>query len=702
MSFSSAEELNKIIDTKLPNGLPQFVREEIELAGQKYEFYRRDILQCVRALYGDPELAECLMYAPEKHYTGPDKKSRIFSEMNSGRWWWTRQVGSHLGRSHRRSNYVPQKELEKEFPGITIIPVLLSSDKTRVVLFGTKTAYPVYMTIGNIPKDARRKPSRQTHILVGYLPTTQLLHVSSAASRRRMLANLFHHCFSRILDPLKHAGKTGIEMTSGDGVTRRTLPLFACFVGDYPEQVLVSGCKTGQCPKCDIDRKKLGDLDTQSSYRDLQKVLDALSTFDNDPAGYSAACSRAGIKPIVHPFWESLPYSDIYLSLTPDVLHQLYQGVMKHLVAWVTTAFNKKDLDAQCRCLPPNFNVRSFTKGITSLSRLTGKEHADMCRILLGLIVDMDLPNGVSPVPLIRSTRALLDFLYLAQYPVHTSETLQLLRQSLHDFHANKRVFVELGIREDFNLPKLHSLVHYVESIKLFGTTDNYNTEYTERLHIDLAKDAYRATNHRNEYAQMTIWLERKEKILWHQSYLEWHLGNKTRVTAHPPSMTYNGVLTLTKWPSRRAVDFDEIVTKYGAVFFREALRQYLVLSKHPGPELNRNQLEHAILYMELPFTSVPVYHKLKFTTPVDSARTKHLTLDAIYVRPMRKSKKGLAIPARFDTALVNVGLGKETGMEGATKFTSMFTGYSGINRLPYRADSSGIFVARGRGPCTS
>ena len=175
---------------------------------------------------------------------------------------------------------------------------------------------------------------------------TQLLHVSSVASHRRMLANLFHHCFSRILNPLKHAGKTGVEMTSGNGVTRRTLPLFACFVGDYPEQVLVSGCKTGECPKCDIHQEKLGDLGTWSSYRDLQKVLDALSTFDDNPARYSAACSKAGIKPIVHPFWELLPYSDVYLSLTPDILHQLYQGVMKHLVAWVTTAFNKKELDA--------------------------------------------------------------------------------------------------------------------------------------------------------------------------------------------------------------------------------------------------------------------------------------------------------------------------------------------------------------------
>ncbi|KAF9787519.1 hypothetical protein BJ322DRAFT_1003262 [Thelephora terrestris] len=649
LSFSNSEELNKIIDKKLPNGLPQFVREEVEIAGEKYEFYHRDILECIRALYGDPEIAEFLVHAPEEHYTGPDKKCRIFSEMNSGKWWWTRQ-----------------KELKRKFPGVTIIPVIFSSDKTRVVLFGSKTAYPVYMTIGNIPKDIRRKPSRRTHVLVGYLPTTQLPHVSSTASRRRMVANLFHHCFSRILEPLKHVGETGVEMTSGNGATRQTLPLFACFVGDYPEQVLVSGCKTGECPKCDIDRKELGDIDTQSSYRDLQKVLDVLATFDRDPAGYSAACSKVGIKPIVHPFWETLPYSDVYLSLTPDVLHQLYQGVMKHLVAWVTTAFNKRDLDARCRCLPPNFNIRSFTKGITSLSRLTGKEHADMCRILLGLIVDMDLPGGASPVRLIRSTRALLDFLYLAQYPVHTSETLQLLRQSLRDFHANKHIFVELGIREDFNLPKLHSLTHYVDSIELFRTTDNYNTEYTERLHIDLAKDAYRATNHRDEYAQMTVWLERKEKILRHQSYLEWRLRkNTTIVPVLQPRMEFNGVLTLTKSPSKPAVDLDEIVTEYRAVFFHQALRRYLVVLNHSGPQLTRNQVERAILFMKLPFTSVAVYHKLKFTKPADSGRTKNLTLDAIYVRPERQSKKGLTIPARFDTALVNMGSGGDTGVEG-------------------------------------
>lgn len=616
-------------------------------------------------LYGNPELAPFLAHVPEKRYTSSDKKTRIYSEMHTGKWWWKLQVGFTPLAITSISN-ANQEELEKTFPGATILPVFISSDKTRVVMFGTKSAYPVYMTIGNIPKELRQKPSQRTHVLIGYLPTTPLHHVQNKASRRRMVANLFHYCVSHMLRPLKSVGEEGILMSSGDGVTRRTFPIFSCFVGDYPEQVLVSGCKTGDCPKCPATRAELGKLEDRYQYRDLAKILEALSTFEGDPAGYASTCANAGIKPIVHPFWESLPYSDVYLAITPDVLHQLYQGMMKHLISWVTSAFGQKEIDARCRSLPPNHNVRSFPKGISSFSRLTGKEHADMCRILLGLVVDLKLPDETSLLPLIHSIRSLLDFLYLAQYPLHTSETLRLLQQSLERFHEHKQVFIDLGIRNDFNLPKLHSLAHYVESIQLFGTTDNYNTEYTERLHIDLAKDAYRATNHRDEYSQMTVWLERKEKVLQHQSYLDWQFGTGSKITLRPTSMAFYGTPALTKWPSAKAVDLDDLVDRYGATFFREALRRYLVLSKYTGAHLTRRQLEEEILYIDLPSTSFPVFHKLKFITNCDSDQAKIITMDAVHVRPERHSKRGTLVPARFDTALLNIESGGGTGEKGA------------------------------------
>jgi hypothetical protein len=144
-----------------------------------------------------------------------------------------------------------------------------------------------------------------------------------------------------------------------------------------------------------------------------------------------------------------------------------------------------------------------------------------MCQILLGLILDIPLADGVSNIPLQQAVRAILKFVFLAQYPIHSTITLRMMEAALTSFHHNKHIFVSLGISTHFNIPKFYFASHYVRHIKLFGTTDNFNTEYTECLHIDLAKDAYRATNRKDEYSQMTIWLEWKEKMEQHTRYID-------------------------------------------------------------------------------------------------------------------------------------------------------------------------------------
>ena len=128
---------------------------------------------------------------------------------------------------------VLQKILECDHPGATIIPIILSSDKTQVTVFGNKSAYPVYMTIGNIPKALRRKPTKHAQILVAYLPTTKLGHITNDASHRRTLTNLLHSCLHRLLSPLEKAGVQGVPMSSGDGVIRHTHPILASYTADY-------------------------------------------------------------------------------------------------------------------------------------------------------------------------------------------------------------------------------------------------------------------------------------------------------------------------------------------------------------------------------------------------------------------------------------------------------------------------------------
>ncbi|KZT31614.1 hypothetical protein SISSUDRAFT_958813, partial [Sistotremastrum suecicum HHB10207 ss-3] len=56
--------------------------------------------------------------------------------------------------------------------------------------------------------------------------------------------------------------------------------------------------------------------------------------------------------------------------------------------------------------------------------------------------------------------------------------------------------------------------------IRTHGAADGYNTETSERLHIDFAKLGYRASNKRNYINQMTKWLDRQESVFKMTIYL--------------------------------------------------------------------------------------------------------------------------------------------------------------------------------------
>jgi hypothetical protein len=60
-----------------------------------------------------------------------------------------------------------------------------------------------------------------------------------------------------IVKPLEKAGRERINLVSGDGAVRRCYPILAAYVGDYPEQLLVSIVKSGNCPICPALRKDI-------------------------------------------------------------------------------------------------------------------------------------------------------------------------------------------------------------------------------------------------------------------------------------------------------------------------------------------------------------------------------------------------------------------------------------------------------------
>ncbi|KAI9569191.1 hypothetical protein HD554DRAFT_2204667 [Boletus coccyginus] len=116
---------------------------------------------------------------------------------------------------------------EKLPAGATIAPVILASDKTELSWFkGDKTAWPVYLTIGNISKEVCHELSCHASVLLSYLPVSKLASFenNSVAGYR-----LFHYCKALLLKPLVAVGEQGVEMVEVHAIFR--LP---SHLGNYP------------------------------------------------------------------------------------------------------------------------------------------------------------------------------------------------------------------------------------------------------------------------------------------------------------------------------------------------------------------------------------------------------------------------------------------------------------------------------------
>ncbi|KAJ8494649.1 hypothetical protein ONZ45_g13167 [Pleurotus djamor] len=532
----------------------------------------------------------------------------------------------------------------------TICPVIIASDKTQLSQFsGSKVAYPIYLTIGNIPKVVRRKPSRHACVLLGYLSADKIgkTDLTDKLVKTRT-QRLFHKSLSIMLESLKEAGRSGVHMTDARGNIRKVFPIISSYVADYPEQCLISCSKYGTCPKCRCNAKQLQDLQ-QKTARTPQWtsgiINDALKSTTN-PSKFHDYCLERNVSGgVTDPFWKEFPYTDIHLSITPDVLHQLYQGVLKTLVQWCQQGMSKEVFNQHVQRLPPTYGVRHFKKGISNLSQVTGPEHKQIAKILLACCGE-SLPREA-----IAAARHLLDFIYLAQYKTHDDDTLGYLQDAIRGFHENREIFIQMKAREHFNIPKFHAMLHYVESIRLFGSTDNYNTEMFERLHIDFAKDAWRATNKKDELPQMIRWHSRHEKMQDFSVRLKTLRAAASQVG---PSVSDTGRprIAMTKVP-HGIKSLADIEACHHAKYFISSLKEF---SNVIAPVEARTK-KSLMANMILPFEKLEVWnsYKLLRESLADDDTEDHL------------KDQVKAIPGGpYDTVVVITdGDGQSTGLEG-------------------------------------
>lgn len=252
-------------------------------------------------------------------------------------------------------------------------------------------------------------------VLVGYLPVTKL---DCFAEHTRSLAGqcLFHHCMTLLLAPLVDAGKNGVKMVCADSQIRWMFSILAAYIANFPEQCLVACYKESHCPHCVVSHDQHSELLDSL----LCNLLSTVRTLEKQRNGYAPpAFDSKGLHAVYKPFWSSLPHCDIFAGFTPDLLHQLHKGVFKdHLVQWMTDIVGEKEIDAQFKVMARYPHLQHFKKGISLVTQWTGKEHKEMERVFVGLLAGA-VSNAIFTV-----AHALLDFIYYAQFHLHTTDSL--------------------------------------------------------------------------------------------------------------------------------------------------------------------------------------------------------------------------------------------------------------------------------------
>ncbi|KAF8504157.1 hypothetical protein JB92DRAFT_3084207 [Gautieria morchelliformis] len=189
-----------------------------------------------------------------------------------------------------------------------------------------------------------------------------------AGTRKDQAYRVFHYCMSYILKPLIEAGKEGVLMT-------------CCLVASHQEN---------SCPISEIAPTDCGELVLAPSHNPAC-TLKALKT------------CKLRLQGMEKPFWEDLPYTNIFQCFTPDILHQLHKGIFKdHLVNWCIQLADTEEVDCQFQSMPDHLCI-------LTISQWTGHEHKEMEHVFASLIY---------------MARAVIDFVYYASFPSHSTETL--------------------------------------------------------------------------------------------------------------------------------------------------------------------------------------------------------------------------------------------------------------------------------------
>lgn len=417
---------------------------------------------------------------------------------------------------------IPQLELGPITQGI----VNLASDKTKVTnQAGDKACHPLYFVPGNIKKDVRGK----------YWQILALLPVVKWKNNKKhhgiLNARMFHKCLDIVLKSLKACSHVPKKMVDPYAAQRDVCTVLGAYQADTPEQKMAACVGGSHSPTSMAVHADLGNAEPSAprlGSRTLQLIAGLVEICDvNDLSHYGNQARKLGLNGVYKPFWRDWKFAEPHIFLAPDALHFWHKFTWDHLLGWCRILLGDKEFDLRLTMLQKIIGERHFPDGVTEFSQHTAREARDVAKKFLAVIAGHpSITDGV-----MKSIRSMIDFIYLAQYESHSTDTLHYLDKALRKFHRNKHSLSEAGVRDgprkkgEFKIQKLERMWQVGQSCMELGPSYQFSTETNERDHKRFIKATYARTNKKDFQRQMCRSLDRFEKRIFFGDLLK-HQGH--------------------------------------------------------------------------------------------------------------------------------------------------------------------------------
>ncbi|KAG1769595.1 hypothetical protein EDD22DRAFT_977460 [Suillus occidentalis] len=320
-------------------------------------------------------------------------------------------------------------------PGATIVPIIMASDKT-----------PCHTTYG-----PHHMPGAVWHSC--QLPT----FLVNSDYQTLLQTRLWHRCVDFITSNLKVAARVGEFMADPSAHWRHCFTPLISHIADLPEQLMISCVTKNSSP---ITTANQAEVDPWDLYQ------------------FNKEAKKLHLSGVHLPFWRNWRFANPATFLTPEILHTLLKFFFDHVLKWIKEVMGH-ELDVRFRSQHKRIGVRHFGSGVSHVKQMTGREHRDIQRTIVPTLW------GAAPPDFIHAVRAIIDFIYLAQNPVHTPTSIRNMTHALNEFHRYKQAIIAAearrgkgGVKDDFFIPKLELMQSFARIIQHVGSLMQYSADH--------------------------------------------------------------------------------------------------------------------------------------------------------------------------------------------------------------------------------